>query len=40
MGLSLCGLVEDLPKNGLHASTVADELKEVREQLRFCQQLG
>jgi hypothetical protein len=40
VGLSLCGLVRDFPKDRLHASAVANESKEVGEQLRLCQQLG
>jgi len=40
VGLLLCKLVRDFPKDGLHAPAVANKMEEAREQLRFCQQLG
>ncbi|KAF8235229.1 hypothetical protein L208DRAFT_1542354, partial [Tricholoma matsutake] len=40
VGPLLSGLVRDFPKDGPHASAVANKMEEVGEQLGICQQLG
>ena len=40
VGALLSGLVRNFPKDGSHASAVADKTEKVGEQLGICQQLG